>query len=289
MNESLMEVDPVSLSTLFSRPSFKRLSSEPDASLPLKSVLGADILRRFTGAHIADVYDYAWQTLKKLYRNEYVFKTEITNRVIFGRHSPNTAALYLELPVGNSIADMAVFNGTSTAYEIKTDLDSAVRLKTQSYDYLKAFEKVYVVVSERSVEKYLKQVDERVGILVLTTRGNLREIKKPLTDSTCFDSETAFRCLHRAEQIDIAEKITNKKIDLPNGVVFDECLQIFKEVNRQQAHKFFMEKMRLRKVDKKTQTFVSSLPYSLRALGYATPLSEKKRGIITNKISEVIS
>lgn len=40
-----------------------------------------------------------------------------------------------EFNVGASKADLAVFNGTSTVYEIKSEIDSTERLKSQMGDY----------------------------------------------------------------------------------------------------------------------------------------------------------
>jgi hypothetical protein len=58
--------------------------------------------------------------LNRQYRCEYVYKAAIASRIVFGRHSPSTASLAIELNVAGSIVDCAVFNGTSTVYEIKT-------------------------------------------------------------------------------------------------------------------------------------------------------------------------
>lgn len=51
-----------------------------------------------------------------------------------------------EMTVGGSRVDICRINGGSYAYEIKTEYDSFERLATQMNDYIKAFEKVYVVV-----------------------------------------------------------------------------------------------------------------------------------------------
>jgi len=98
---------------------------------------------------LASLFDSAWRAMRCAYRNEFVYKTENANRIVFGRHSPNTASLYVELPVGRSIVDVAVFNGTSTAYEIKTEFDTPRRLTTQTSDHLTAFDRVCLVTHRR--------------------------------------------------------------------------------------------------------------------------------------------
>ncbi|MBA1734104.1 sce7726 family protein, partial [Escherichia coli] len=85
---------------------------------------------------LRDLFTSLYDFLRLNYRNEYVYKTALVNKIIFGKHSPKTSSSSIELPIKNSIVDVAVFNGTSTAYEIKTEYDSPKRLITQAPDYL---------------------------------------------------------------------------------------------------------------------------------------------------------
>ncbi|MFC0130959.1 sce7726 family protein [Massilia eurypsychrophila] len=119
---------------------------------------------------LAEMFELAWESLSDSYRNEYVYKNELATRLIFKRHSPRTAGFQVELGVGRSIVDVAVANGTSTAYEIKTEFDSARRLASQTSDYLNVFDKVYVVTHPSHVARYEKELDSRVGLIVLASR-----------------------------------------------------------------------------------------------------------------------
>ncbi len=264
------------------------ISSFADSRNLISEMFGEKKLFDSKGLRVGEVFDQAWNRLKHSYRNEYVYKTELANRIVFGRHSPNTAALHVELPVSGSIADMAIYNGTSTAYEIKTDFDSAFRLRSQSESYLKAFEKVYVVVSDSSVKKYLSYIPDEVGMLSLSKRGSLREVKPVCSDVSRLKHEVMFRCLRRSEQVSIAEKVIGEKIELPNGLIYEACFRAFSLLDVESAHRLYVEQMRKRKTDKKTQLFISRLPYSLKALGYATPLSEKKRTNILNVLDQML-
>ena len=86
-------------------------------------------------ATLGEAFDAALKSLVAGHRSEYVFKNQIISKVVFGRHSPRTASALLELPMGQSVADVVVLNGTSTTYEVKTDLDQFTRLSTQLDDY----------------------------------------------------------------------------------------------------------------------------------------------------------
>ena len=73
---------------------------------------------------LVHVLDSLYSEFKKNYKCEYVYKNTIVNKILLGRHSLNTSTLISELNVGKSKADIVIFNGTSTVYEIKTELDS---------------------------------------------------------------------------------------------------------------------------------------------------------------------
>lgn len=106
---------------------------------------------RYVGTTYAEYLADLYAMLMRDYRCEYVFKNEVINKILF-RHftHPDTVA-FSEFRVNQSIADLAMFNGKSRAYEIKTDYDSDKRLAHQladfkSYSSSVIFGKFYVVV-----------------------------------------------------------------------------------------------------------------------------------------------
>ena len=58
-----------------------------------------------------------------------------------GEHIPQNSTLINEFRVCNSKADIAIINGKSTVYEIKSKYDSLDRLESQIADYKKVFDK----------------------------------------------------------------------------------------------------------------------------------------------------
>jgi len=66
---------------------------------------------------------FAFAELRKNYRCEYVYKNTLINNLISNYGTKNSIIIN-EFRVGNSVADMVLFNGTSKAFEIKTELDS---------------------------------------------------------------------------------------------------------------------------------------------------------------------
>ncbi|MCA5013733.1 MULTISPECIES: sce7726 family protein [unclassified Enterococcus] len=99
--------------------------------------------------------------LQKNYPNEISIKSNFINKVITKTKKHVTI---FELNVGSSRVDLCKINGHSTAYEIKTELDSPKRLETQMQDYFKIFENVYLICPEKKLSLYEELIPEDCGI-----------------------------------------------------------------------------------------------------------------------------
>lgn len=266
------------LASAFTRPVFAHMARSSDPFGALRALIKGGVIKaQGRQQTLSALFDEAWLQLVASYRNEYVYKNDLASRLIFGRHSPKTASFHVELPVGQSIADVAIANGTTTAYEIKTEYDTAKRLKTQTNDYLKAFDKVLVVTHPAHIERFERDLDPRVGLLMLSKRGGLAVHREATTNAANVDARTIFRCLRRTEYLAAVKELFNEEPDLPNGLVHTYCEKLFSTATSVDAHRIFVKALRSRTTDKNTVEFVSQLPPSLRALGYATPLSGRQR------------
>lgn len=265
------------LAKLFTRPLVSEIGRSGTVDLVFRKLRLLGVNLDTKGVPPGEMFDACLEELAKNYRCEYVYKSAIANRIVFGRHSPRTAGMQLELPVGNSIVDVAVFNGTSTAYEIKTELDSGKRLAAQSPDYLKVFDRVYVVTHPSLAAGYLATVDQRVGVLALNARGRFTEMREAISDVSRVEPKVIFRMLRRNEYMSTVAHRFGRQPKLPNGAVFAHYESLFLQLTPEQAHEAFVEAIRKRTTDNATVSYLLSLPKSLRALGYATPLSGVRR------------
>ena len=103
-------------------------------------------LDEFSQDKLSVLFDRAFDLLKfKLNRHEYVYKAALTQKVLLGIHSLNTASMLTEFRVGPCKADVVILNGTGTVYEIKSERDSLTRLKEQIIAYSKVFAKVNII------------------------------------------------------------------------------------------------------------------------------------------------
>ena len=278
------------LARMFSRPVFSAMARSGDWQFALSFLASHGLLKPSRRSQpLAELFEAAWQEIRGAYRNEFVYKAEIANRIVFGRHSPNTSSLHVELPVGRSIVDIAVFNGTSTAYEIKTEFDTPRRLSTQTSDYLAAFDRVCLVTHPQCVESYEAILDPRVGVIALTERGSLRTVREPTSNKHNAQPGTIFNCLQKAEYVDAVSCKLGEPICKPTATIQAYCRDIFREFTPQQAHAIFLKALRERKTDAETVRFVTALPRSLRVLGYATPLSGRQRETALSALREDVN
>lgn len=237
---------------------------------------------------VGDMFDAGLEDMRASYRCEYVYKAAIADRIVFGRHSPKTSSLAVELGVDGSIVDAAVFNGTATAYEIKTEFDSPTRLTTQTASYLRAFDRVFVVTHPDSADRYESVVDARVGILALNRDNSMSLVRDAEGELSRVEPEVVFRMLRRPEYMEVVEKYFGPQPKLPNGLLDAHYRALFRQLTSLQAHVALVAAMRARTTDASSVVFLSSLPRSLRALGYATPLTGPQRKRVLTSLSAAL-
>jgi hypothetical protein len=118
--------------------------------------------------------------LKNCYPNEAVIKSGFINEVLI---KTNDHITIFELNVGSSRADLCKINGTSVAYEIKTDLDSIQRLGKQLDDYSRVFEEVYLICSESKLAYMKENISDMYGIYTYRKTKSGRYIYKKIQNA----------------------------------------------------------------------------------------------------------
>lgn len=118
-----------------------------------------------------DVRRFYNDAITRYYPNEATIKAEFVNKVLF---RSNHAVSTFEFPVAGSRVDLCKINGSSIAYEIKTDLDNLTRLEKQLSNYCEIFDKTYIICSAGRLRKIVKQIPAECGIYIykLSRRGS---------------------------------------------------------------------------------------------------------------------
>lgn len=193
-----------------------------------------------------DFLEYGYRLLAKSYRNEYVYKNQMVNRII-KKHSLKTSVILNEFHIGNSIADLIFLNGTDRAFEIKTEFDSEVRLLSQLSDYRKAFSRVYLVIPQSLLSRYESMLDDSIGVILLTNRNSMKEYKKAIPNYDYLDAETMMKCLRKEEYTDIIRKMSVVPDTTPVRF-FQACLEVFRSLPILELHSQFINVLKRRKL-----------------------------------------
>jgi len=153
------------ISRLINHAAFKKLSMESNQSAYIRK------LKKY--AHFEAIQDnqkpktlhglidYGYQLLVQNYRSEYVYKSTLLNEFILKNYSLDDTILLNEFRINDSIADIVLVNGTNKVFEIKTELDTLERFKSQVSDYYKSFSEVYLVTHFSVYKKYLNILDTK--------------------------------------------------------------------------------------------------------------------------------
>lgn len=224
-------------------------------------------------ATLGELFDSAHSRLSRDYRSEYLYKNALVSRIIFGRHRPTTASALIEVPVGASVLDVAIFNGTSTAYEIKTDLDSFARLDKQLNDYATCFEQVNVVTSIERAGTAAALAPEHVGVIGLRRNGSLATIRKSSAGLTRLRLIDMFQMLRQGEALAVLRKTLDYEVDVAAGDLWLRSRDLFTSLPVDVAHYAYVEQLRLRGMRGGAVAADSRFPSSLRAAAYEAELS----------------
>lgn len=224
------------------------------------------------GELISEIYSM----MAKSYRNEYFYQNTLLNRLLLGKHSPNTTTALTQIPIGKSKADFILINGKAVVYEIKTELDSLDRLETQLRDYYTAFNHVCVVTSLSHYGKTMELLkDTPVGVYVLTAKNQLSKKfkKEPEICNQHLSHTVLFKILHKKEYEHIILEYF-KRLPITSQVFYyNECLKLFSEIPINEAYGMVLKELKKRNriVIKKFQ----EVPYELKSLAYFSGMTKK--------------
>ncbi|WP_145515843.1 sce7726 family protein, partial [Yersinia aleksiciae] len=170
-----------------------------------------------------------------------------------------------EFRINNTIADVAIFNGTSTAYEIKTELDSFDRLDSQLSSYQKVFEHVYIVIPPTKLKLAECSIPSNIGIIILTEKGNIVSHKLAESNVSRLSKDWMFNCLRKSEYIRWYEKIKGRTLEGRVAEQKDECFRLFSSLDIECAHKEMVNILKERSLEIYEKEVFKTLPQSLLA------------------------
>ena len=176
--------------------------------------------------------------IMKYGKNETVIKYRLIKEFM---NNPENVGL-LEFNVGNSRLDVGKINGSSYAYEIKTELDNTLRLEKQIQDYEKIFEFIYVVCHSKHLKEVRRIVPLKIGIKTFEIQNEEinfndirmakrnKSIKKEYLLESLTSKEYAYiiRKYLKIDKIPLYKEERKKILD--KYMKKDELIEIYKEI-----------------------------------------------------------
>lgn len=242
-------------------PMFARLANE---ALLFSKASSSDLVR--------DVFDNAFAILKKkANRHEYVYKSALTQNILLGTHSLNTASMLTEFRVGKCKADVAIFNGTATVYEIKSERDSLSRLERQIASYRDVFAKVYVIAGENHVDAVFNAVPSDVGVMKLSSRLTISRLRDALDQPERTNPATIFDSIRLNEAVKILESNGVDLPSVPNTQLYSALRELFVELPPETAHTGMVAVLKKTRNLLPLADIVKQLPESLQSAALSVP------------------
>ena len=234
-------------STLFSRSEVKRWLKGDFKSIDEK-LLRYDVNEKYLGEPYLNVLRNAYKILQENYQNEYVLKNEFLNKWLKQELGCNDSVIFNEFRIGKAIADLAMFNGISKVFEIKTILDKEYRLTNQIEEYKKLFNEVYIIVPIELSIKY-SNYDTAVGIITYDSKIKKFELYRKASRLNNINSEILMEVLHSKEYIQICKEYYDYLPPMNAFTQFDICKELISKIPQDVLNKLFIDTMKKRNIN----------------------------------------
>lgn len=234
---------------------------------------------------ISDVFDEAFIYSKdSSHRHEYVYKAAIVDKILLGVHSLNTASLLTELRANACRADVVVLNGTSTAYEIKSERDNLDKLESQISAYRSVFASVNVIAAQKHINTVLSSVPHDVGVQALSKRYQISTIREATNDPHRVLPTSIFESIQIIEAKEIASNLGVNVPDVPNTRIHAVLKKCFAELDPVDVHSQMVQVLKRTRSLKQLSTLVESLPKSLRAAALTIKLTKQDQVMLAKSM-----
>lgn len=268
------------LSSAFSRSAFIDILNYNDYSHFNWLASKYDILKCTT---YSELLKKSYSLISKYYRCEYVYKNELI-KLLLKKYGTRNSVYFSEFRVGNSIADMVMFNGESKAFEIKTEYDTPRRLDKQMDDYKCFFDKCYIIVPENRLDEYYDIVESTTGIITMNWDNGhiiLKEVRHALRNEH-FEPQALMSCLRTEEYKSIVLSLGESLEGVAGYDMYTYCCQVISKANPDKLRVLFLREVKKRK---NNTALLRKYPMSIRQMMLSLNLPENK----ANKLLEQLN
>lgn len=202
--------------------------------------------KQLTNKTYLDYLRYVYSVLEKNYQNEYIFKNEFLNKWLLSELGENDSKIFSEFRVGKSIADLAMFNGCSKVFEIKTELDNDNRLALQIESYKHVFNEIYLIVPESKIELY-KKYEKKIGLITFSnkTKNSFSVYRKAIPNfEIC--PQAIMQILHTNEYKSLVKNFYKTLPKLTSFNQFEVCKELVCEIPKTALNQLFINEIKKR-------------------------------------------
>lgn len=268
------------LSSAFSRSAFIDVLNYNDYSHFNWLASRYGILRCAT---YSDLLRKSYSVISKHYRCEYVYKNELI-KLLLKKYGTRNSVYFSEFRVGNSIADMVMFNGESKAFEIKTEYDTPRRLDKQMDDYKRFFDKCYIIIPEEKADEYCNIVESATGVITMSRKNGriiLKEIRHAEQNER-FESEALMSCLRTEEYKNIVLSLGKSLEGVAGYDMYKYCYQIISKADCNELRALFLREIKKRK---NNTALLRKYPMSIRQMMLSLNLPEYKADKLLERLN----
>ncbi len=275
------------MSGLFSAAFFRKVVVEDNFSYAQKKIKRHLAVQK--SITLNQIIKEVYSELEAEYRNEYVYKNTILNNLILRKYSLKNTVVLNEFRIGNSIADLVLLNGEVKVFEIKTDLDGLEKLDKQITDYLKFANKIYIVVSQKNVQKLLERYcDSTIGIIEFTSLKTLKTRKEAQNDGTKFDHSVIFKTLRKNEYSEIVNDYFHSVPKVPNTQFFRECLKMTQKIDVYKFQQLALDKLKFRNLNCPSVLSSRQTPFELKHICNTLNFNKKEYSCLFSALNKYI-
>jgi len=222
---------------------------------------------------VYSLFDMAFSLLKREgYRDEYIYKAALTQKILLGKHSLHTASMLNEFRVGECKADVVILNDSATVYEVKSERDYLNRLDRQITAYARVFARVYVIAADSHIDAVVHAVPPEVGILRLNRRYHISSLREALDRPELTSPAAIFDSIRTDEARMILASQGVSIPAVPNTTLHSVLRKLFIKLDPYQAHKGMVRVLKKTRDLLPLSDLVSQLPLSLQSAALSVPL-----------------
>jgi len=193
-----------------------------------------------------DYLKHIYSILAENYQNEYIFKNEFLNAWLIKKLGETNTQIFSEFRVGNSRADLVMFNGSSKIFEIKTEFDNDSRLTLQLQNYEKAFNQIFIIIPKSKLNIYEKQAAS-IGIITYDTKkDNSFTIHRNANSNFEIEPSTIMSILHSNEYKSIVKEYYGYLPQITSFSQYKVCSELIHEIPLNELNKLFINTMKKR-------------------------------------------